>query len=96
MNNEPFTLKADIDLKQDFYVEIKCCQYDDIILQFNVYDDGKYLDLSGYTIEMNMLKPDKTIYYQNSMVTTNKNIVSMICTEQFSVAGVYVNGEKIG
>ena len=87
MNNEPFTLAANIDLKQDFYVNIKCCQYDDIILQFNVYDNGKYLDLSDYTIEMNMLKPDKTIYYQNSMVTTSGNTVSMTCTEQLSIVG---------
>lgn len=86
-------LEADLDLKQDFTVDIKCKQYDDLILKFGIYSYGDYVDLSQYTIEMNILKPDNTIYIQNSSITYEGNYVTLECTPKLTVVGGVANGE---
>lgn len=86
------TLQANLELASNFSVSVNCCQYDDLNLIFNIFKDSQSVDLSNYTVEMNVLKPDKTIYIQNSMATTNNNIVNIVCTNKLTV----VDGKAIG
>lgn len=78
-------LYADLDLKRDPIGVAACKQYDDVILKLSVYDNGEMLNLDGYTIEMHARKPDNTAYIQNSMITYDDNVVTIECTEQFTV-----------
>jgi hypothetical protein len=88
----PFKLEADVDLKNDLLVTVNCKQYDDLNIVFNIFYDNENIELNNYIIEMNVLKPDKTIYLQNSMITTNGNTASMISTNKLT----QVHGNAIG
>lgn len=88
-------LQANLELSTNFSVSVDCCQYDDLNLKFNIFKDSQSVDLSNYTVEMNVLKPDKTVYIQNSMATTNNNEVNIVCTNKLTVVGGKAIGEVV-
>lgn len=88
-------LYADLDLKRNLIGVTSCKQYDDVILKLSIYDNGEIVNLTGYTIEFHGRKPDNTAYIQNSMITYNGNVVTIECTEQFSIYPGVFEGEVL-
>jgi hypothetical protein len=59
--------KIDYDIKQKISTNIKFKQgdIDSSVLEINLYDDGKSIDITGEVIEFRFLKPDKTKVFQD-------------------------------
>ncbi len=70
----------DTDLKDTSTVIIQSCkQYDDITLDLSLYNNGNILDLTQYTIDLRVLKPDNTFVIQTNNIIKTTNNVKIEC-----------------
>lgn len=70
----------DTDLKDTSTVILQSCkQYDDITLDLSLYNNGNILDLTQYTIDLRVLKPDNTFVIQTNNIIKSTNNVKIEC-----------------
>ncbi|AVK50677.1 hypothetical protein AXY43_23140 [Clostridium sp. MF28] len=71
-------LTASLDLKQNLNIYTTCKQFDDLILEFNIYDNSIQADLTNYDVRLKALKADKVpLIQQHIGITINSNIVNI-------------------
>lgn len=78
---------SDIDLKIEKRVPLVCKQYDDITLNFNIFDYGNPVDLSKYYIEFKVRQPNGNEVTQTSGIIKNNNTIKIDCIDE--VTAVY-------
>lgn len=78
---------SDIDLKIEKRIPLVCKQYDDITLNFNVFDYGNPVDLSKYYIEFKVRQPNGNEVTQTSGIIKNSNSIKIDCIDE--VTAVY-------
>lgn len=85
----------DIDLKENERVRITCKQLDDIVLHLNVYDYGKAVNLSGYTIQLRVKKPDDSVIIQSDNIAVENNHLVIKCKSGTTSVAGQVKGEIV-
>lgn len=78
---------SDIDLKIEKRIPLICKQYDDVTLNFNVFDYGNPVDLSKYYIEFKIRQPNGNEVTQTSGIIKNNNSIKINCIDE--VTAVY-------
>jgi hypothetical protein len=77
-------LEIDLDLKQNILVTVNCKEFDDLVLKFNIWNNGLQADLSNYRCRLKALKQDQIPLVQNTDITISGNIVNVVANEQLT------------
>ena len=81
----------DIDFKESSSITLNPCkQYDDIILNLNLFQDGEPIDLSQFTVDLRVLKNDNSFVIQDETkgITKTNNTLKIECIKSVTnVAG---------
>lgn len=64
---------VNLDTSKEVFLNSKCKQNDDLILECNIFENGLTKDLTNCSIVIQALKADKTYIIQNTDITKNKN-----------------------
>lgn len=64
---------VNLDTSKEVFLNSKCKQNDDLILECNIFENGLAKDLTNCSIVIQALKADKTYIIQNTDITKNKN-----------------------
>lgn len=64
---------VNLDTSIEFFLNSKCKQNDDLILECNIFENGLAKDLSNCSIVIQALKADKTYIIQNTDITKSNN-----------------------
>ena len=66
-------ISINLDTSKEFFLNSKCKQNDDLILEANIYENGLAKDLTNCSISIQALKADKTYIIQNTDITKKNN-----------------------
>lgn len=86
-------LKIDLDLKENLLVTVTCKQLDNLNLIFNIWDNSVQADLSNYNCRLKALKQDQIPLIQNTDITINNNVVTVVANEQLTTTSGIVKTE---
>ena len=64
---------VNLDTSKEIFINSKCKQNDDLILEANIYENGLAKDLTNCSISIQALKADKTYIIQNTDIAKEKN-----------------------
>ncbi|NFG26000.1 hypothetical protein FC777_02445 [Clostridium botulinum] len=85
------TLK--VDLKDNYIVEVVCKQLDDIILNFEIYNNCVPMELNNFNVELRALKHDNVPLIQDTNITMSNNMVKIKCNPQLTTSSDIVKAE---
>lgn len=66
-------ISINLDTSKEFFLNSKCKQNDDLILEANIFENGLTKDLTNCSISIQALKADKTYVIQNTDITKSNN-----------------------
>ncbi|MBN1058542.1 hypothetical protein DVS27_08235, partial [Clostridium botulinum] len=85
------TLK--VDLKDNYIVEAVCKQLDDIILNFEIYNNCVPMELNNFNVELRALKEDNIPLIQDTDITMSNNMIKIKCNPQLTTSSGIVKAE---
>lgn len=85
MANDIYTYDTlDIDLKSSSRVSVKCKQLDDIVLNFDIYNDGAIENIENYNVELRVVKPDNKFVIQSKDIMKKGNNIKIECIQDIT------------
>lgn len=79
---------VNLDTSKEIFLNSKCKQNDDLILEANIYENGLAKDLTNCSISIQALKADKTYIIQNTDITKKNNkFIANLARDFTRVAG---------
>lgn len=86
-------LEIDLDLKENLLVTVTCKQLDNLNLIFNIWNNSIQANLSNYNCRLKALKQDQIPLIQDTNITINNNVVTIVADEQLTTTSGIVKTE---
>lgn len=80
------TIKVSLDMARENFILAKCVQYDDLMLEAKIFENGVKKTLTDELISLRCIKPDGSFVIQNTEISKNDNIITILLDKRITIA----------